>query len=540
MRITKANIINYKCFSGKFSIEFSEGINIIVGDNESGKSTILEAINLALSGNLNGRSLRYELSQYLFNNAVVSSYLDSLTTDLKQEPPTITIEVFFSIKDNQKFLGSNNTDRIEDAGVVYKIEFDDNYKGEYKELITSDKQLDAIPIEFYKISWSSFAGGFLTSKSIPIKSVPIDSSSYKYQNSSDVYISRIIHNDLEDIERVKLSQAYRKMRESFGKDEAVIAINKKIQDHTKITSRKVEISADLPTQTAWESSLMTFVDEIPFQQIGKGEQCVIKTNLALEHKRDQESALILLEEPENHLTHTKLNQLIKNIQDRYINKQIIITTHSSFVANKLELSNLILLSHNENTRLTDLSKGTYDFFKKLPNYPTLRLILCKKAVLVEGPSDELIFQKAYLNKYSRLPIQDGIDVISVGLSFKRFLEIAVKIKKHIAVVTDNDGDYKNNIEKKYAMCAAIDNISIFADADDSLNTLEPQFVNVNKDKLKEICQTIGIDFSKYNDFDSIVDYMVNNKTDWALAIFESLNAFVFPKYINNAVEWCNE
>jgi predicted ATP-dependent endonuclease of OLD family len=36
-----------------------------------------------------------------------------------------------------------------------------------------------------------------------------------------------------------------------------------------------------------------------------------------------------------------------------------------------------------------------NILNKLPGYDTLRLILCNKAILVEGPSDELIVQKAY-------------------------------------------------------------------------------------------------------------------------------------------------
>jgi putative ATP-dependent endonuclease of OLD family len=58
----------------------------------------------------------------------------------------------------------------------------------------------------------------------------------------------------------------------------------------------------------------------------------------------------------------------------------------------------------------------------LAGYETLRLILTEKAVLVEGPSDELVFQKLYMQENDRkLPIEDGIDVISVqSLAFKRF------------------------------------------------------------------------------------------------------------------------
>jgi len=58
MRIRKLYIENFKSFKGKFSLELFDGLNIIVGNNEVGKSTILEAINLALSGFLNGRYLR--------------------------------------------------------------------------------------------------------------------------------------------------------------------------------------------------------------------------------------------------------------------------------------------------------------------------------------------------------------------------------------------------------------------------------------------------------------------------------------------------
>ena len=70
MHITKVNIENYKCFKGSFSLDLNDCVNIIVGNNEAGKSTILEAIHLALSGLLNGRYLKNELSQYLFNKEV--------------------------------------------------------------------------------------------------------------------------------------------------------------------------------------------------------------------------------------------------------------------------------------------------------------------------------------------------------------------------------------------------------------------------------------------------------------------------------------
>jgi recombinational DNA repair ATPase RecF len=50
-------------------------LNIIVGDNESGKSTLLEAINLALKCQINRRSANAELHPYLFSATCVDDFL---------------------------------------------------------------------------------------------------------------------------------------------------------------------------------------------------------------------------------------------------------------------------------------------------------------------------------------------------------------------------------------------------------------------------------------------------------------------------------
>ena len=96
MYIEKVIIENFKCFEGRFCLELNQGLNILAGDNEAGKSTILEAINLALSGWIYGKFLRAELTQSLFNNQIIQQYLESLKTDEPLPPPNIFIELFFS------------------------------------------------------------------------------------------------------------------------------------------------------------------------------------------------------------------------------------------------------------------------------------------------------------------------------------------------------------------------------------------------------------------------------------------------------------
>ena len=68
MYIRHLHIENFKRFKGSFDIDLNEHLNVLVGDNEVGKSTIVEAIYLALTGIYNGHYLRNELSHYIFNN----------------------------------------------------------------------------------------------------------------------------------------------------------------------------------------------------------------------------------------------------------------------------------------------------------------------------------------------------------------------------------------------------------------------------------------------------------------------------------------
>ena len=546
MNITKVTIENFKCFSGKFSFEPNRGLNLLVGDNEAGKSTILEAIHLGLTGILNGRYLKNELTQYLFNIDSVSAYVNNLKEGKPAMLPYILIELSFEGEDIALFEGDGNSEKKKGYGISFKIEFDEKYQAEYEELLKAGN-IKTVPIEYYDIVWTSFARQGITSKSIPLKSAFIDSSSNRYQNGSDIYISRIIRENLEHKEIVDITQAYRKMQEVFMDDSAIKKINERIQTASKISEKDVKLSVDLSSKNAWETSLMTYLNDIPFHNIGKGEQCIVKTKLALGHKKSKEANIVLLEEPENHLSHTKLNELIQSIRENLDKKQILISTHSSFVANKLGLDSLILLHDNKTVKLQDLKADTKNFFSHLAGYDTLRLVLCKKAILVEGDSDELVIQKAYINANGgKLPIENGIDVISVGTAFLRFLEVAKKLNKSVAVVTDNDGDVVA-VQKKYSDYIGANskpNITICFDSTvDSgdlvigsknkpfnYNTLEPKILKVNgRDKVNTV---LGTTFSKDDDLHK---HMKANKTESALKIFETTEEVMFPQYIMDAI-----
>ena len=552
MIVSKVRIENFKIFQ-KFEIDFKDGVNIIVGDNETGKSTILEAIHLALSGMFQGKYLKNELNQYIFHSETVNKYIDSFKSGGEPLPlPEILIEVCFDGENLALYEGDGNSQKAKGCGISLTIKFDEDYQSSYEEFVRAG-EINTIPIEFYKLEWKTFAREQKLPRDFPIKSVLIDSSSNRYQNGSDVYISRIINENLDDKERNEISITYRKLKEKFAETESVRSINTKIKEAAQISTKDVNLSIDLSSRNSWETSLMTYLDETPFHFIGKGEQSIVKTFLALSHNKNKEANLLLLEEPENHLSHTRLNELVKRITEKITKneesdktKQLIISTHSSFVANKLGLENLILINKQKTFRFPDLTKETYNFFKKLPGYNTLRLLLCEKAILVEGDSDELVVQKAYRTKnQNKLPIEDRIDVISVGTAFLRFLEIAERLNKTVKVVTDNDGNvealqkkYENyvgaNEKEKIKICfdQEVESGSLMiGDKKFNYNTLEPKLLKVNN--LDTFNRIFGTSFSEENEMHK---YMKNNKTDCALKIFETSEVVTFPQYILDAFE----
>lgn len=297
-----------------------------------------------------------------------------------------------------------------------------------------------------------------------------------------------------------------------------------------LSDRQLSLAIDISKKTAWESSLVPHLDDLPFQYIGHGSQSALKILLALERTAD-ESQVVLIEEPENHLSPGSLNALVHRISERCEGKQVLVSTHSSYVLNKLGLDNLVLLHEGKNMRLEDLPSDTLDYFKKLSGYDTLRLVLANRVILVEGPSDELIVQRAYYDKYGKVPIQDGVDVINVGgLSFKRFLDIAKQLDKRVAVITDNDGKSVEEIQAKYKDYVSA-KITIHTGAQDVGRTLEPQTAHsAGVDALNEILGT------EHQSADELAETMTKAKTAWALRVFESEKTIDLPPYVLAALE----
>lgn len=87
MHIKELRVFGFKRFR-EASISFSEGINIVVGDNDSGKSTLLEAVTAVIDGQYRGAPLMRSISEDLFNKDIVDEYLCLLKNGKPCNPPS--------------------------------------------------------------------------------------------------------------------------------------------------------------------------------------------------------------------------------------------------------------------------------------------------------------------------------------------------------------------------------------------------------------------------------------------------------------------
>ena len=186
------------------------------------------------------------------------------------------------------------------------------------------------------------------------------------------------------------------------------------------------------------------------------------------------------------------------------------------------------------TAMSFIGDETAKFFMKAPDNNMLQFVMAKKVILVEGDA-EFILMDAFCRRVLNHSLTElGIDVISVdGKCFKRYLEIAKELKMRVAVITDNDGNYAENIMAAYQgyMNNEFDNIHIYADESDVRRTFEVAVYNDNQNDCNEL-------FEGGRRTLTVQEYMLANKAEVAYRLLsQKSETLVTPQYIRNALEW---
>jgi len=516
--INKLILQNFKRFTF-FEVDFDNQINILIGDNESGKSSILQAIDIVLSGSKN--KVENIGLENLFNYQVINDFLQS---DKNYENlPILSIELYLNEQNNPDVFGRNNSKTTDFNGLKLVCEPNDDFSSNIRDIL--QQQNSNFPFEYYSISFKTFADISYSGYKKYLKHIVVDNSQMNNEYAMKEYVQDIYNARVQGVEKLTNQHKYREHKETFTNN-VLNEINSRMSDYS--FALKTSPKSNL------ETDLVILENNINIENKGKGKQCFIKTELVLQRSQS-DLDIVLIEEPENHLSHINMQKLIQMISQAN-DKQIFIATHNDLISARLNLRKTILLNSNSITPLSlnSISEETSKFFMKAPDNNILQFILSKKVILVEGDAEFILMEKMYKKITNEELSQSDIHIIAVGgTSFKRYLELAQVLSIKTAVITDNDGDIDKNITQKYADFSTQQNIQIFNDTDTSRSTFEICLYVDNQILLDSL-------FSNGRRTLTVQEYMLKNKADCAFSILENNIDITVPQYISNAIQWIKE
>jgi len=195
--ISKLKLKNFKRFDS-FSVDFGDNINMLIGDNESGKSSIIEAVNIVLSGS---RSKIETIGlENIFNSKAIASFL---TSDKKIENlPTLLIEAYFNEQNNFELSGKNNSDEIVCDGLKLEIVPNDDFSKDIKSILAQDEPV--FPYEFYSIKFTTFSGEAYSGYKKYLIHILVDNSQISSEYAIKEYVKGMYNSYAESIERTNI------------------------------------------------------------------------------------------------------------------------------------------------------------------------------------------------------------------------------------------------------------------------------------------------------------------------------------------------
>ena len=185
--------------------------------------------------------------------------------------------------------------------------------------------------------------------------------------------------------------------------------------------------------------------------------------LHLQKKNWSGLRLGLIEELEAHLHPQAQMQIIEALQ-KHKEIQLILTTHSPNLGSKIKLENLILCSDDSAFPLgpeyTKLESDEYSFLERFLDTTKANLFFANGVIMVEGWSEEILIPAIAQRLYEQGTIsknltQAGVSIVNVGnTAFQQYSRIYLRaddseqINIPVSVITDVDvRAYKLHIDK---------------------------------------------------------------------------------------------
>lgn len=495
------------------TVQFNKGVNVLVGENDSGKTTIIDAIRYIL------RTQSFEYIQ-IDEKDFFQDEIGFRTNELKIECTFKGFDDkeaghflewlgFESIEEGKNdfilnvWLYARNKDNSIYQYVRAGIDSEGSYlEGDAREL------LRVVYLKPLRDALSEMTHGNKSRLAQILKSHSV----FKKEKNSD---------GKEQQHELELS--YKKLKEEIDNffdpslnnkgNKITNSINDLLGNDFLMQSDKRKAGINLTG-----SELIDILRQLDLilednkSGLGSLNLLCIAAELLLFNETKPGLKLTLIEELEAHLHPQYQLRLIDFINKQVKFGQFILTTHSTTLASKIKLENLIVckdkMVYPMGHANTQLEETDYKFLERFLDATKANLFFAKGVIIVEGDAENLLIPT--IAKLIDRPLHKyGVSIVNVGsTAFKRYAKIFLRkddlnFYMPVSIVTDLDiRSYEYYIEN--------------IDGEINNETQLPQILNVNKEfiqSIEKITKEIDINnlplfFSFKKDF---INYIAINK-----------------------------
>ncbi len=469
MYLARLEIENYRVFGSQASgkhlvLELHSGLNLLLGENDSGKTCVVDAIRLVL-GTLppehfapvvddfhceNGvRAKALSIKAYLtdLSDSEAAAFLEFLTVESRDSKAeySLTLTLRAEIDESQTRTSRRSPVRYEwRAGVDAEGQ---RFEGPARELLRATylrPLRDAV--------------GELTAK----KGSRLAQILHSYPELSGQEVSDWDPSDA-NCQPKTLTGAMRRAEHAIRESDVVKNAEAKLnEDYLKPfsigprpLSGKIGIS-QYELRQILERLELTLADHEQGATRGLGLHNVLfmaAELLALERDNDPCLPLVLIEEPEAHL-HPQLQLRLVEFfrretepQDGHTRLQIILTSHSPNIASKVGLKHVTLMHAGQAFSLraptTKLDPSDYEFLERFLDVTRADLFFARGLLIVEGDAESILLP-TLAELIGCALTEHGVSVINVGsIGLFRYARIFqrsdnIELPIRVACVADRD------------------------------------------------------------------------------------------------------
>ncbi len=443
MIVSELKLYDFRKFHGNpgLSIKFHRGLNALIGENDTGKTAIIDALKLVLLTQSN-EFIRPTDNDFYQNpdGSIVSEFkIECVITNFTPNEAKNFIEYlsFKNVDGKQQFFLHLTFHAWKEG--TRKI-FHELKAGDSDDSISMDgKARELLKAVYLK----------------PLRDAEREMSSGRNSRISQILLNHPVFKDKSDHELVQiLKDANINIEKYFTENPDGKTVLENIRNNLSAFNEKDQPSdAELRTSSFQLKSILESLSLIAQEiQPGLGELNLLfiaAELLLLKSDTDGGLRLALIEEIEAHLHPQAQLRLISFLQNEYNenNVQIIISTHSPVLASKINLNSLILIKNGQGYALTEgetaLYKNDYLFLQRFLDATKSNLFFAKGIIMVEGDAENILIP--VIADVIGCPLEkNGVSIVNVGsTAFLRYSRIMVRSDHNtigipVSIISDCD------------------------------------------------------------------------------------------------------